>query len=222
MIERKSDGISEREHMVVSGGFVVADNLERFSFENSPFENSLYVPVFYVFKINENHPLVLLNSGERVGVYPKIDFDAIQNKKFFRFPARMVEDRIAHDLATFAIAPYNAPYSEEKDAKGWRKISKVNGEQNSFPENSLLYAEHGERIENATPRVFHVMPSAVPNYFYDWIRREHEIKHYDEKIDQFFSDGKIKIPANNARELTKKVNALLEERFDVPLLLKGH
>lgn len=222
MIERKSNGISEREYMVVSEGFVVADNWEEFNFENSPFENPLYVPAFYVFKINENHPLVLLNTGESIRVYPKIDFDAIQNKRPFRLPARMAEDRIAHDLAAFVLAPYNAPYSEEKDAKGWRKISNINGEQNSFPESSLLYVEHGERIENATQMVFHVMPSAVPNYFYDWVRREHEIEHYDKKIHEFVGDGKIKIPANNSSDLMKKVNALLEERFGVPLLLKGH
>ncbi|MBI4116475.1 hypothetical protein HY449_01905 [Candidatus Pacearchaeota archaeon] len=222
MIERKSDGIYERESMIVSEGFVVADSYERFGLKNSPFEEYLDVPTFFVFKINEGHPLVLLNTGESMRVYPKSDFDAIQEKKHYRFPAQMVEDKIAHDLAAFILAPYNAPYSRDKNEKGFKKISDIAGEQDSFLENSLLYIEHGIRIESTTQMVFPVMPSGVMNYFYNWVRREHEISHYDDKLHKFASDGKIKIPADNARSLTSKVNALLEERFGVPLLLKGH
>ena len=216
MIIRNNNGISENEQMTVSDGFVICDSPCTLSFGDSPFKNSLLIPLFYVFKVNEGHPLVIDNCGN-VQVYPKKDFDAINSGKGkTRWPAERYKDRIAHDLATFALLPYNV---DKRKIGAWRKIAYLNGKGNFFG-GSLLYVEHGMDVGSKNQRAAHVMPSVVLNYFYNWMVRPHKIQSYDEDNHQWNNEGVITLPAASVRKVPKRINNLLEDRFKTKLLLQ--
>lgn len=214
MIIRDSTGTSENEQMTVSDGFVLCDSYSDISFEDSPFKGRLSIPLFYVFKVNEGHPLVIYNNGSDVQVYPKKDFDAVNSE--IRWPAERYKDRIAHDLATFALLPYNV---DERNIGAWRKIDYLNGEGTSFG-GSLLYAEHGMSVGHENQRAAHVMPSIVLDYFYNWMVRPHRIKSYDKDNSQWNNEGIISLPVTPVREVTMRISTLLEDRFKTKLLLK--
>lgn len=218
MIIRNNNGISENEQMTVSDGFVLCDSYSDISFEDSPFKNRPSIPLFYVFKVNEGYPLVIYNNGGDVQVYPKKDFDAINSSTGkVRWPAERYKDRIAHDLATFALLPYNV---DERNIGAWRKIDYLNGEGTSFG-GSLLYAEHGMSVGHENQRAAHVMPSVILNYFYNWMMRPHRISSYDRDNSQWNNEGIITLPVVSVREVTiRSINNLLEDRFKMKLLLK--
>ncbi len=218
MINRENQRFFGSENMIVSDGFVIAEASNKLIFENSPFKRDLSLPFFYAFKINEGFPLVVYNSGESIFVYPKQDFDSINGdkSKVSRLPSWWSRDRTAYDLATFTIVPYDM---DEQDI-GWKKIGYVNSsdEQESSFGGSLLYVEHGMLSEHIRA-AFHTMPSFVPNHFFSWMKQNHRIESYDNEQNKWVDEGGIRISVDNARDLTFKVNSLLEKRFETSLFL---
>ena len=220
MISRVNNGVSEQEYMKVTEGFVVADDTGSYEFENSPFKRKgTTIPTFYVFKVNEGYPLVLYNNGAGVLVFPKQDFDAMQSKpKIPRTTVERSRDRVAYDLAAFSLVPYDI---DPKDSGGWRKIDFLKGSKGFFGA-SLLYVEHGMTMDFSRVTA-QIMPSAVPYHFHNWLLRPHDISSYrptpNPKIRE---EGTIRLPFFEARDLTKKVNGLLEGRFRTKLLLNAH
>ncbi len=216
MIARTDDGISEQESMVVSDGFVLCNSHLNLSFRNSPFEGDPSFPLFYVFNVNKGHPLVVYNNGGSVSVYPKKDFDALHSKTDkIRSPTEWSGDRVAYDLATFTLIPYDI---DEEDTRGWKKIDYLEG-QGRFSGASLLFVEHG-LLMGDSQRAAHVMPSVVPQFFYEWLLRDHAISSYDGKKNVWNFERTIKVPLGGARGLANDVNGLLEARFETKLDLK--
>jgi len=132
-----------------------------------------------------------------------------------RLPNEWIKDKLAYDLATFALLPYEV---DQEKLQAWRKIGHFDAGGNFFS-GSLLYSEHGMDVDRETHRAAHVMPSVVLDYFYNWMIRPHRISSYDRDKCQWGNEGILNLPIASVRGPTMCVNNILEKRFETKLLL---
>ena len=219
MIQRDEFG---REFTIVNEGegFVIAHGKARnFTYcdDKSPFGQRISIPTFYIFKPHEGHPLEVSHIGEgQINVWPHEE--RISDNP--RMPARVEEDRISHDLATFMLVPYAVKDIGSKTKlfdtfeDGFRR---KDGKGQPV---SLLYVEHGMGISRqSTPYVSQVLPTQVTYHFWSWLVERKEIHSFKGSFQGQDYEGLISIPYDKARETLTRVTKTLEKRFDQSLRL---
>lgn len=206
----------EVDSKIVEEGFIIARGdqtvgpcfLEK---EKNPFNRNFYIPVFYLFKVHRNHPLRIF-SGEfnRVNILPQ--------KRNNRMLGEIYKDRMAYDLTTFLLSPYDV---DEKELSHWKKFNLKNSFEatpsNARTDSCLLYLEHGWDIHPQDNLVVsEVIPSQVISHFYNWINEGNKIWSHDHTGQGL--EGRIEVPFKIARQITKEVSKILEERYKTKLL----
>lgn len=173
-------------------------------------KRNIFLPVMYLFKVNEGHPLQITSFNRSMKIFPPNDF---------RMPMKVYEDREAYDMSALFLLPYD--FEAKPGEKGFKKISGLEGTfmKGGSPSgpSSLVYAPYDAMIGfHDSLRVSHVMPSQVPDHVYDWLSRAQEIHSYERTFDQKL-EGRIVIPGDEARRCALDVARMLGERYETPL-----
>jgi len=231
MWTKRKGNIDLVDSKIVTRDFIVAEGSTlSYNFlgeKNNPFERSIKVPVFYIFKVHRNHSLrVLSSSTSHVDIYPVKELR--KNKP--RMPGEVYKDKMDFDLATFLFLPFDI----ELGKSPWRKFSIEEGfiperdgshAEGLLPKRSasLLYAKHGPSIhgQDSFYRVAEVMPSQITNHFFVWLREGKEIYSHNKTFDSEL-EGNVKVPLERARELTWEVMSLLEKRYGAKLIHENY
>ena len=227
-LEPVDSKIVTRDFIVAEGSTISYNFLGE---KNNPFNRSIRVPIFYMFKVHKNHPLKVFSSSTNyIYIYP-----AKESKKSKpRMPAEVYRDKMDYDLATFLFLPFDINLGKSH----WKKFSIEEGffpeikdsikeysdnlrENKWLPEfaslskkASLLYAKHGPSIhcQDSFHRVSEVMPSQLINHFFSWLREGKEIQTHDKTFDSRL-EGNVGVSIERAREITWEVMNVLEKRW---------
>ena len=198
--------IVDRDYIVATGSQTVGPKFV--SREKHSFQGDFFIPIFYLFKIHKNHPLKIFSpSVNHNYIYPA--------KKDKRMPSEVYEDRMAYDLSTFVLYPFDVASPGR-----WKKFNIENGfvaENGERRDANLLYLEHGMSLHDQDSlTVSEVMPSHVVNHFYSWLYEGQTITSHEKTFDKRL-EGKIEIPIERNRELTAEVCRTLEDRYNTRL-----
>ncbi|MDO8517661.1 MAG: hypothetical protein Q7S33_06075 [Nanoarchaeota archaeon] len=224
MWKKSTVSIAPVDSKIVTRDFIVAEGFNSgYTFldkENNPFGRSLWVPVFYTFKVHKNHPMNIFSSGiNHTNIYPANEL----KKKRQRMHAEVFRDKMDYDLTTFMIVPYENP----EVSKYWSRFDVKDGfiseTDNTMKDISLLYLSHGTSIHGSDNihRLSEVMPSQLLKHFFYWLIDCKKIISHDKTFDQKL-EGKVEVPLERARILTAEVSNILEKRYDTQLAFKDY
>ena len=200
-----------RDYLVAEGFQGGFSFLEKDGAAN-PFGGDIRVPMFWVFKLHQGHPLRVTSFSEgHVYIYPENE----RHRARPRQPAHVFKDRKAYDLATFMMVPGSLEGSEgiaswipREVADGFRSEG---GERSNA---SLLYGKHGLDVpKDGVLRVSNVMPSHVANHLYAWAASGHRISSHKEFGAPFVDEGMMNLSFEQARYLSRVTAETLEKRF---------
>ena len=212
--------IEKADIKIIKDDYVIANGTSGASMtfaEKTPFGRSVFLPIFYIFKVHQNHPLRVLTQGRHfTSIYP-----AKEIKHHTRMPARVYEDKMDYDLATFFLVPYTID-SDEKSA--WKNEVVKSGftyEDGRKQDISLLsLLETGFSTHSCDSlKVSQVMPTQVVYHLTDWISGNQEIYSHDRTFNQKL-EGRISIDEQTARRLAEKLTFDLEKKYKSQLFLR--
>jgi len=221
---KKKGTLCLADSKIVKRDFIIAEgstsNYNFLSGKENPFGRSIFIPVFYLFKVHKNHPMRIISTAPGYSVIWPANENK-RGKKNFRFPAEVFKDKKSHDLTTFALVPFVSD-----DFGKWEKTIL----RNSFSSggdysksSSLLYANHGASINfsgNTLYKISEVMPSQVDDFFFHWLRSNHKIDSHNKTFDRKL-EGRIEVPIGIAKDVANKVRGVLEKRYKTSLIHKN-
>jgi len=209
---------------IVKNDFIIAEgSASGYSFldkDENPFHRDLFAPIFYIFKVHKNHPMRILSPNhDYVDIYPAYEL----NKKNPRAPARVYEDKMDYDLATFLFLPHTI---DNDKVKSWDRFYIKGGFINNNDERvdaCLLYLKYGTSLNSQDPKkVSEVMPSQIIDHFNSWLYEDNKkIYSHVHKFNQKL-EGRIDVPLETARELTAKIMSILEKRYKTKLVFHDY
>jgi len=219
VIKKNSISLGDADVKIVKDDYVIADGTSGAAMgfaEKTPFGRSVFLPIFYIFKVHQNHPLRVFTKGRSFAyIYP-----AKEVKHYTRMPARVHEDRMDYDLATFFLVPYAADTGKSV----WKCETVKDGfiyQDGKKQDISLLSLfEQGFSTHSCDSlKVSHVMPTQIVYHLADWISGNHEIYSHDKTFDQKL-EGRMGIDWKTSWHLAEKLTFDLEKKYKSKLFLR--
>ena len=208
---------------IVKNDYIIADGttIENFGFcenENNQIKRDIYLPIFYLFKVHQNHPLRVISTSQS-----SFNINPSKKKDNKRWPAVICRDKKAYDLTTFLLLPFEV--DDTKKNKYWKTISKI---ENGFEKKNgskfnatLMYLDHGlylhsqDNLKNSI-----VMPSQVLYHLCDWLSTDKKIYSHEKNCGKTL-EGRTSIDVYTSRKLAYEVTKIiLEKRYKTRLVIK--
>lgn len=201
--------------------FFVADGFTRsYGFcdaKNNPYGRMISVPVFYILKANEGHPVRLCSSDyNHFSVGPENESDWKNEDGVMKMPAKIYADKMLYNMCAFFLIPYDFKPGIIADTLtfpvGKYFVPTLDKENQPV---SLLYTPQNDIVTNIHKYCV-VSPSQVVNHFFYWLTSMHRI--FSRKGDKPLADegleGVIDVSFKRGKEIDFSVSRLLEERFE--------
>lgn len=224
----QGEELSLEDVQVVAQDFVVAQGYTNpFNFgrkAGNSFGRFSYLPVFYVWKVHKESPLVLSASqyGDSIRVYPQKDLETPT-----RMPVKIWEDRIAWDITAFLLLPFEAKFEEGQRIKSVRTIDDCFTPKKGSAKHlkgSIAYVERGVSLHTQDMLSGGaVMPSQLKYFLHNWLRLGHNL-YVSPRTRKSSTDpkyiGELKLSRGQARQTALELTGQLEKRYDTNLFLK--
>ena len=210
------------DNKIIRDDFVVAEGTAlSYSFldaenKDNPFGRGFFGPIFYIFKVHQNHPLHIIHSGSaNTHIYPLNEI----KKKHPRMPVEVYEDKMDYDLSVFMMLPFVGGSLGE----AWKRYPipegfiPINGEKS---EASLIYLDRGASLhQQDSLTVSHVMPSYVLRHLGDWMQDGRNIISHEKTFGQKL-EGRVSVPLDVGKKIFGEITSNLESRYKTKLSFK--
>lgn len=227
MFRKNPKELYDTDSKIVRSDYIVAKAITNaYSFSNNegnPFSRGLNLPMLFLWKVHKNHPLRITNRNGYTRVWPAENYDLFRDRKR-RMPARIFEDKMAHDLATFMLIPFkfiqNKPASENclYFDLGKSFIPCDRGKEPS--DATLFYAAHGNSI-SPTDDIYNVsaqvMPSHLKGQIWDFLINGGNIYSHEKTFGSQL-EGQVKSEPSHISGLFTSLCSLLEKRYNSRLV----
>lgn len=196
--------------------FTFLDSKEK----QNPFKRSLWVPVFYIFKIHKNHPMrLLLSERGFFDIWPLSDLNS--SKKNFRTHIEVYRDKLNYDLSAFVMVPYDL---DIKEYSRWKKYELERGFvsiDNKKSKASLLYANRFDwGLHSQDSLIFsQVMPSQVLAHLGNWVYEGSKVVSHDKTFNQRL-EGMVSCSPELRDKIFPEIRINLEKRYKTHLSFK--
>jgi hypothetical protein len=199
-----------REDYIVEQGSTIS-----YSFldaRENPLGKSLSVPIMFIWKVHRNHPVRMRTQDSGwVRVWPINDR---------RMPAEVVEDKLAHDVATYVLLPFYDPNLEATLGRT-RSIPFANS---FYPANSsepgtasVFYINHGGDVHSqddiATASI--VPAGLVANHLWNFLINRGRVYSHEKTFNRKY-EGRVEISPQQIRD-SKLLDTILGERFHITI-----
>jgi len=197
-----------RDGFVTCSGITLSHSFLDPDYNKNPFKTLVGAPVFYIFRANEKNHLEIRYFKDS-----RKDISFTENMK------RLHGEAPFSDLSCFLMVPFDVEMPGNLDKKLKIERGFVRGDPGKHKED--IYLIYFNEIENTTfyDRLDSVQTTrdfSLKN-FLSWINRSNKIFFYAGGSKEI-PLGKVKIPEESSKDLSKNIYGILKEKYGTSLL----